>query len=1141
MAEPSELTQHIESYVDTSRSQTQQAASLDSITSLVKNDLITIETLVKEMEMYLTTTDNVIRARGTVLLAEVLGNLVLKPLDKVTIHSLIGFFTDRLADWRALRGALVGCLALLRRKSDAGIVSATDAKAVAESYLKNLEVQSLGQHDRKLCFQLLECLIERYPNEVASLDELLLYGICEAVDGEKDPYCLMLAFHVIQVLVQLFPDPSGPLANFSGELFETLESYFPIHFTHPEGEDSDVKRDDLSRALMIAFSSTPLLEPSVIPLLLEKLSSSLPSAKVDSLKYLSYCSLKYGADRMAKHAKAIWSSIKTAISTSLKEPTKSITSESMDGLGFLENEITAEALVLLEIVVLQNNDLYLSLILDDEDIRTIFNIITSYVSYKDFSLQGKQRLHVVGRILYITSRTSVVSCNRMLETFFSRLVDVLKLSMRNSSRECVINFGALYLCMELFTAARDLIIGSNSSISADEACFCILQSSSDSLINALCSKLAITAKEVAHDVDVYFRVKSLQILAIFPEDHLPISKSAFENCLTILMSIILVDFNKTLLWKLALKALYHIGSFVSKCHESDKALSYTSIVVEKIVSSLLDDNFTLPLPLKLEAVSAIGASGMNHVLKIVQGLQGAIFASISDSFVHGSIRSAEMAIQLLQFYSEKVIPWIKETDGLEEVLLHFAVNIWGHVESWIFHDDQVYEKGLLDATMMAMKLTVASCSGEIQNAIIQKAYTVLSSNTSLLLKESSLTSIPIRLEGLQLTERANSFSGKDELVLSLFASVIIAVQPKIEIPNVKEILRLFLTTLLKGHVPSAQALGSMINKFGTKSNRADISYGFMLEEAIDIIFETKSWNSQDNGVLSSDDNEMGLTDLCLGFVDDRQLQINSIVGLAWVAKGLLLCGHEKVKDVIMILLECLLPGGSIRASKSKPGLSERISEKDLHPSVKKSAADAFHLLMSDSEVCLNRKFHAIIRPLYKQRLFSVVMPILQSSIRNSNSSFSRSLLYRASAHIISDAPLIAVLSEAKKLISILLEGLSIFNEDPLDKEKLYNLLLVLSGILTEKNGQEAVIENAHSVINCLTGLMVYRHMMLVRETAIQCLVAMSELPHARIYPMRTQVLRAILKAVDDPKRAVRQEAVRCRKAWASLASRGLHF
>ncbi|XP_062115121.1 MMS19 nucleotide excision repair protein homolog isoform X1 [Humulus lupulus] len=121
------------------------------------------------MEMYLTTTDNVIRARGTLLLAEVLGRLASKPLGSAIIHSLIGFFTDRLADWRALRGALVGCLALLRRKSDVGVVSSTDAKAVAEVYLKTLQVQSLGQHDRKLCFQLLECVLQCYPNEVASL------------------------------------------------------------------------------------------------------------------------------------------------------------------------------------------------------------------------------------------------------------------------------------------------------------------------------------------------------------------------------------------------------------------------------------------------------------------------------------------------------------------------------------------------------------------------------------------------------------------------------------------------------------------------------------------------------------------------------------------------------------------------------------------------------------------------------------------------------------------------------------------------------------------------------------------------------------------------------------------------------------
>lgn len=52
-------------------------------------------------------------------------------------------------DWKAVRGALVGCLALVRRKSG-GVVTANDAKAVAQSFILNLQVQSLAQHDRKV-------------------------------------------------------------------------------------------------------------------------------------------------------------------------------------------------------------------------------------------------------------------------------------------------------------------------------------------------------------------------------------------------------------------------------------------------------------------------------------------------------------------------------------------------------------------------------------------------------------------------------------------------------------------------------------------------------------------------------------------------------------------------------------------------------------------------------------------------------------------------------------------------------------------------------------------------------------------------------------------------------------------------------
>ncbi|KAB5563912.1 hypothetical protein DKX38_003966 [Salix brachista] len=184
----------------------------------------------------------------------------------------------------------------------------------------------------------------------------------------------------------------------------------------------------------------------------------------------------------------------------------------------------------------------------------------------------------------------------------------------------------------------------------------------------------------------------------------------------------------------------------------------------------------------------------------------------------------------------------------------------------------------------------------------------------------------------------------------------------------------------------------------------------------------------------------------------------------------------------------------------------------------------------------------------------------------------KSMLYRAFANVVTGTPLIVILNDARKLIPMVLDSLKLLSKDVLDKDIMYSLLLVLSGILTDKNGktvyvniiifnfkgvyhisnpffvsvkvifsykleragQEAVIENAHIIINCLIGFATYPHTMLVRETTIQCLVAMSQLPHARIYPMRIQVLQAVSKALDDPKRAVRQEAVRCRQAWSEI-------
>ncbi|CAN1285939.1 MMS19 nucleotide excision repair protein homolog [Linum perenne] len=647
MAEPTQLTRHIESYVDVSCSSDQQGAGLDSIVALLNNDVITISSLVRDMEMYLTTTDNVIRARGTLLLGEALMKLCSKPLESATVHSLMTFFAERLADWRALRGALVGCLALMRRNS-CGVVNADDAVMVAKSYIKCLQVQSLAQHDRKLSFELLECLLERHPHVVTSVPFDFVYKICEDIDGEKDPQCLMLTFHIVELLVKAHPVSSGPVSNDISELFNILSCYFPIHFTHVSLNSTSCALVYFYHLLSMAFSATPLFEPFVVPLLLEKLSSSLPSAKVDSLKFLNYCAQKYGRDRMAKHAIAIWSSLKDTIYTTKPESPLSFTTESLDSQDAKENKIFTEAFGLLEKIISldEDNGSFVSLIIGDDDINTVFNTVSSYNSYEETSIENKQKLLVIGHILYVSAKSSISSCKRIVECFLPRLLEDLELSLDRASpcfnsNSNVLSrkttFGSLYLSIELLKACRDLGMNKEDlawKIDSQNGNWCrLLQCLCGPLSGTLSSILVKYKNGPENDVYLHLAVRGLEVLALLPEVCLLIPDSTFEDILVKLVSIVVEDSSNILLWRLALKALVHIATFIHKSDEPDKQMRYMNIVVEKFVPLVSSIEFNLPFPLKLEALSHVGRSNRKYMLRILLQLEEVISTSLIAVYV----------------------------------------------------------------------------------------------------------------------------------------------------------------------------------------------------------------------------------------------------------------------------------------------------------------------------------------------------------------------------------------------------------------------------------------------------------------------------------------------------------------------------
>lgn len=208
---------------------------------------------------------------------------------------------------------------------------------------------------------------------------------------------------------------------------------------------------------------------------------------------------------MAQHAETLWASLKDALFNSL-ESISSLELEPVDDVGFQGNQIATEALLLLQKVV-QQNEGSLSLIVGDEDINLTINSISTFKNYGDIPMPNKKKLHAVGQILSVSARASIASCNRVFESFFLCLVDTLRLSgscgdiqpedgYKFSGR---LNYGALYLCIELLAACRCLVLGSegrtSTTVSAHETWSCMIQSFCRSLTEAFSFTLVTAADE----------------------------------------------------------------------------------------------------------------------------------------------------------------------------------------------------------------------------------------------------------------------------------------------------------------------------------------------------------------------------------------------------------------------------------------------------------------------------------------------------------------------------------------------------------------------------------------------------------------------------------------------------------------------
>lgn len=267
----------------------------------------------------------------------------------VNLAPLLTFFCSRLGDYPSIGP----CLRALSAIADAVPAQAADsapgtsgvrgaAVVIAKALFAELNVQAMEQPLRQRTYALLHKLLT-HPHHRAVLAERpaglplalgsivtvssvasggdmpfileFAVGFVSAVDGEKDPRCLMLALDIARALLSNEPPFrfGDAVASYTGELFDVVACYFPITFTPPPNDPYGITREVLIMALRRVFAASPRLAGLVLPLLLEKLASSVPDAKRDALQTLRFVAEAYGAPALGPHLSGLAEALKAEI------------------------------------------------------------------------------------------------------------------------------------------------------------------------------------------------------------------------------------------------------------------------------------------------------------------------------------------------------------------------------------------------------------------------------------------------------------------------------------------------------------------------------------------------------------------------------------------------------------------------------------------------------------------------------------------------------------------------------------------------------------------------------------------------------------------------------------------------------------
>ncbi|RPA86211.1 ARM repeat-containing protein [Ascobolus immersus RN42] len=233
---------------------------------------------------------------------------------------------------------------------------------------------------------------------------------------------------------------------------------------------------------------------------------------------------------------------------------------------------------------------------------------------------------------------------------------------------------------------------------------------------------------------------------------------------------------------------------------------------------------------------------------------------------------------------------------------------------------------------------------------------------------------------------------------------------------------------------------------------------------------------------------------------------NNIRLLFWIGKGLVTKGDKSVVKLLPRLVELL-------NSQQFGSVARR----------------GFAVLFGDNEF-INQSNHAVLSRLAKQKAFALSVPEIVEGFKSAQADLKSNYLVALSA-ILRSVPSEVILPELPELFPLLLQSLDLDEDADVKKATIGTLYVTI----TESPG--AAKEHMKSLITRLlkAASEVSTNPPRVRASALRCLKTFpSVIGNDDVRPYKSLVVRSLVPVLDDPKRAVRKEAVTCRAKWIAI-------